>query len=122
MTIQNVNSIQHIVPYAKCFEGDPSRFSVTPEIIKAVCGSCKRYRERIAAEEELVAARQRPRDAAEAGSSDDGQNALPKEVETALKMPTNAELFISHGANYPRTFFDDFESGQSLLARSKARL
>lgn len=103
--IQNVNGIWHIVPYANRFEGDLSRFSVTPDIIKAVCGSCKRYRKRIAAEEELVAARQRPRDAAEAGSSDDGRNALQKEVETALKMLTNAELFISHGANYKDFFW-----------------
>ncbi|CAN7943345.1 unnamed protein product, partial [Ixodes hexagonus] len=79
LTIQNVNGIRHIVSYSKRHEGDPSRFSLTPDVIKAVRSSCKRYRKRVAAEEEL--ATKRRRDAAVPGTSDDGQNTLQQEVE-----------------------------------------
>ncbi|EEC07505.1 hypothetical protein IscW_ISCW005811 [Ixodes scapularis] len=82
LTIQNVNGIRHIVSYAKRFEGDPTRFSLTPDVIKAVRSSCKRYRERIAAEEELAVKRRR--DAAVPGTSDDGQNTLQQEDEPFL--------------------------------------
>ncbi|KAL3191774.1 hypothetical protein MRX96_059510 [Rhipicephalus microplus] len=42
LTIHNVNGIRQILSHAKRFDGDPSKFVVTPTIIKAVQGSSKR--------------------------------------------------------------------------------
>lgn len=82
-----------------------------------VRNSKKRYSERLALEKEQSA--KRPREEPEAGPNSEGQD-LQKEVETAKKMLTNAELLIAHGLKTKD--FAEVESGNSLLASGKSRL
>ncbi|XP_070379490.1 uncharacterized protein [Dermacentor albipictus] len=118
LTVESINGIRHIVSYGKRFDSDPCRFSITPEVVRVVRNAKKLYSERIASEEEQSAKRQRKAD--EAGSSSGDQADLQKEVETARKMLTNAELLISRGLKSKD--FADIESGNSLLAEGKSRL
>lgn len=118
LTIHNVNGIRQILSHAKRFGGDPSKFVVTPTIIKAVQGSSKRYRERIAAEESV--AKRRCTDSSKSPEKDDAEQAVQAEVETAKKMICNAELLIGRGVKSKD--FGDIESGHSLLAEGKSRL
>nr|XP_037268146.1 uncharacterized protein LOC119159479 [Rhipicephalus microplus] len=118
LTIHNVNGIRQILSHAKRFGGDPSKFVVTPTIIKAVQGSSKRYRERIAAEESV--AKRRCTDSSKSSEKDDAEQAVQAEVETAKKMICNAELLIGRGVKSKD--FGDIESGHSLLAEGKSRL
>lgn len=59
LIIQTMNGIRNIVSYAKRFGSDPCNFDVTPDVVRAVRGASKRYRDRLAAEEEQAAKRQR---------------------------------------------------------------
>ncbi|KAH7984366.1 hypothetical protein HPB52_019969 [Rhipicephalus sanguineus] len=86
-----------------------SSYTITPEILRVVRNSKKRYSERLALEKEQSA--KRPREEPEAGPSSEGQD-LQKEVETAKKMLTNAELLIAHGLKTKD--FAEVESGNSL--------
>ncbi|KAH7971785.1 hypothetical protein HPB52_002784 [Rhipicephalus sanguineus] len=54
-----MNGIRNIVSYAKRFGSDLCNFDVTPDVVRAVRGASKRYRDRLAAEEEQAAKRQR---------------------------------------------------------------
>ncbi|KAL3225678.1 hypothetical protein MRX96_025713 [Rhipicephalus microplus] len=94
LTKESINGIRHVVSYGKRFDPDPSSFSITPEVLKVVRNSKKKYSERLALEKEQSA--KRPREEPEAGPNSEGQD-LQKEVETAKKMLTNDELLIAHG-------------------------
>lgn len=118
LTIHNVNGMRQVLSHAKRFGGDPSKLVVTPTIIKAVQGSSKRYRERIAAEESV--AKRRCTDSTKSPEKDDAGQAVQAEVETAKKMISNAELLIGRGVKSKD--FGDIESGHSLLAEGKSRL
>lgn len=118
LTIQTVNGIRNIVSFAKRFGSDPCSFDVTPDVVRAVRGASKRYRERLAAEEEQATKRQRA-DVPKMTPSDADKN-LHLEVETAKKMLANAELLINNGVKTKN--FGDIESGQALLAEGKTRL
>lgn len=111
LTLESVNGIRHVVSYGKCFDSDPSSFTITPEVLTVVRNSKKRYTERLALEKEQSA--ERPRKEPEAGPSSKDQD-LQKEVETANKMLLNAELLIAHGLKSKG--FAEVESGNSLLA------
>ncbi|KAL1426107.1 hypothetical protein MTO96_018580 [Rhipicephalus appendiculatus] len=117
LTLDSINGIRYVVPYGKRFDSDPSSFTITPEVLRVVRNSKKRYSERLALEKEQSA--KRPREEPEAGPSSEGQD-LQKEVETAKKMLTNAELLIAHGLKTKD--FAEVESGNSLLALGKSRL
>ncbi|KAL3184722.1 hypothetical protein MRX96_005828 [Rhipicephalus microplus] len=117
LTLESINGIRHVVSYGKRFDSDPSSFTITPEVLQVVRNSKKRYSERLALEKEQSA--KRPREEPEAGPNSEGQD-LQKEVETAKKMLTNAELLIAHGLKTKD--FAEVESGNSLLASEKSRL
>ncbi|KAL3226632.1 hypothetical protein MRX96_024832 [Rhipicephalus microplus] len=117
LTLESFNGIRHVVCYGECFDSDPSSFTITPEVLKVVRNSKKRYSERLALQKEQSA--KRPREEPEAVPNSEGQD-LQKEVETAKKMLTNAELLIAHGLKTKD--FAEVESGNSLLASGKSRL
>lgn len=83
LTIPNANGMQQVLSHAQRFGGDPSKFVVTPTIIKAVQGSFRRYRERIAAEE--LVAKRRCTGSTKSPEKDDAEQAVHAEVETAKK-------------------------------------
>ncbi|KAH8021351.1 hypothetical protein HPB51_015495 [Rhipicephalus microplus] len=117
LTLESFNGIRHVVSYGKRFDSDPSSFTITPEVLKVVRNSKKRYSERLALEKEQSA--KRPREEPEVGPNSEGQD-IQKEVESTKKMLTNAELLIAYGLKTKD--FAEVESGNSLLASGKSRL
>lgn len=117
LSLESINGIRHIVSYGKRFDSDPSSFTVTPEVLRVVRNSKRKYTERLDLEKEQSA--KRALKEPEAGPSSEDRD-LQKEVEAAKKMLTNAELLISHGLKSKD--FAEVESGNSLLTSGKARL
>lgn len=117
--MQTVNVIRHIVSFSKRFEGDASRFNVTPEVLRTVQTLSKDCQERIAAEKLRQLSSSvltQPR----LVLVTIGRDRLQREVETTKITGANAEHLISLGIKSKSVSY--VESGQSLLAEGKARM
>ncbi|KAH9378025.1 hypothetical protein HPB48_022696 [Haemaphysalis longicornis] len=53
LSLESINGIRHIVSYGKRFDSDPSSFTVTPEVLRVVRNSKRKYTERLDLEKKV---------------------------------------------------------------------
>ncbi|KAL1438379.1 hypothetical protein MTO96_047997 [Rhipicephalus appendiculatus] len=119
LSIESINGLRAIQSFSKRYDRDIATMPIKSDMIKAVKQSYKRYRERMAREDEQAAKRTKCDIDCSAAKPHEKQD-LNAEINVAKKMLSNAEVLIAKGMKAKA--FADIASGQALLNEGQARL
>ncbi|KAL1477444.1 hypothetical protein MTO96_035732 [Rhipicephalus appendiculatus] len=119
LSIESINGLRAIQSFSKRYDRDIATMPIKSDMIKAVKQSYKRYRERMARENEQAAKRSKCDIDCSAAKPHEKQD-LNAEINVAKQMLSNAEVLIAKGMKAKA--FADTASGQALLNEGQARL